>query len=427
MSQERSVSPKKRERQSSYSQSTKDGDVPKAHTRAFEGYLAQYGIIMEEQKGMALVSEESKELCDELLLLEYEELEFTPFPLSKFLSVLDRVRLRNEYRVFRDITPLLVPSAELLFMCGQADLEHVAEEVSADWVKSDTMAGPKPRPDLSLGISASAFTEDEIAKLKNHTAWEKATLFTDNMYFPFLLCEAKSGDQGINRADRQNAQSSSMAVNAIIQLHRVLGMDHLIPLSGQVLAFSVSHDNERVKLYGHFAVIEGSKERFYRYPIESFTLNFRNGQGRKRTSDFIRGVYQKVYPKHLTRIREALAKMDSPQAQSVVSSINLEDVEPQGVESNVPSSQETGTFKKPDAPASKKQKNEIVILREQLAQQERQNKEQLNLLERQMSQQEKQYKEQVAQQEKQYKEQMAHQEKLHKEQTGILKELLDRR
>lgn len=149
MSQERSVSPKKRERQSSYSQSTKDGEAPKAHTRAFEGYLAQHGIIMEEQKGMALVSEESKELCDDLLSLEYEELEYTQFPLSKFLSVLDRVRLRNEYRVFRDITPLLVPSAELLFMCGQADLEHVAEEVSADWVKSDTMgAKAKTRPQL---------------------------------------------------------------------------------------------------------------------------------------------------------------------------------------------------------------------------------------------------------------------------------------
>jgi len=82
------------------------------------------------------------------------------------------------------------------------------------------MGGPKPRPDFAAGVSSSAFTE-EISKLKNHTSWERATLFTDDMYFPFLLCEAKSGDQAMNRADRRNAQSGSMTVSAIIQLHRV--------------------------------------------------------------------------------------------------------------------------------------------------------------------------------------------------------------
>lgn len=181
------------------------------------------------------------------------------------------------------------------------------------------------------------------------------------------------------------------------------------PLSGQILAFSVSHNNERVKLYGYFAVIEGSKERFYRYPIKSFTLNFRNGQGRKRTSNFVQGIYQKVYPKHLTRIRDALAKIDSPQEQSMISSISLKDAEPQGIESGAPSSQETSTFKKPDAPASKKQKNEIVVLREQMAQQERQ------------------YTEQMAQQERQNKDQLNLLERQIAQQAELLKELLDRR
>ena len=39
---------------------TKDGDAPKAHTRAFEGHIAQYGILMEEQKGRLFVSDASK-------------------------------------------------------------------------------------------------------------------------------------------------------------------------------------------------------------------------------------------------------------------------------------------------------------------------------------------------------------------------------
>ena len=438
MSQEQSDSSKKRGRGSSYTQSTKDGEVPKAHTRAFEGHLARHGILMEEQKGRLFLSGASKVLCEDFLLVRYEEPPYTQFPLVKFLEVCDRLRTRNEYRVFRDITPLLVPSAELLFVCGHDDLEHIAEEVSTDWTKSDPMGGPKPRPDFAAGIASSAFTEEEISKLKNHTAWQRATLFTDNMYFPFLLSEAKCGDQGINRADRQNAQSSSMAVNAIIQLYRVLGDDQASRLSRQILVFSVSHDNERVKIYGHYAVVEGAKTTYYRYPIESFTLNFHEGQGRRRTHDFVREIYHKFYPRHLKRIRSALAEMDDLRAQSIPSSMSVEESESQDVGPSAPSSQETLGFKKPNAPACKKQKGEMALLREQLAQQERQNKEQMAQLERlykeQVAQQEKQYKEQmaqqkeqVAQQEKQYKEQMAQQEKQLAQQSEMLKQLLDRR
>jgi hypothetical protein len=419
MSQEQSDSSKKRGRGSSYTQSTKDGDAPKAHTRAFEGHIAQYGILMEEQKGRLLLSATSRALCETILLGRYDEPQYTLFPLSKFLDVCDRLRTRNEYRVFRDITPLLVPSAELLYICGHGDLEHISEEVSADWTKSDPMGGPKPRPDFAAGISSSAFTDEEISKLKNHTAWERPTLFTDNMYFPFLLCEAKSGDQGINRADRQNAQSSSMAVNAVVQLHRVLGDDRTSRLSGQILVFSVSHDNERVKIYGHYAVIEGAQATFYRYPIESFTLNFHEGQGRKRTYDFVREVYHRFYPEHLKRIQGALAQMIDPRAQSISSSMSIEESESREPNPNASASQETAGFKKPNAPASKKQKGELTLLREQLAQQDSQSKQQMALLEKQMAQQEKQ----IAQQEKQ----IAQQEKQYKEQIEMLKQLLNQR
>ena len=61
-----------------------------------------------------------------------------------------------------------------------------------------------------------------------------------------------------------------MAVNAMIQLYRVLGDDRASQLSRQILVFSVSHDKERVKVYGHYAVTEGATTTCYRYPIESF-------------------------------------------------------------------------------------------------------------------------------------------------------------
>jgi hypothetical protein len=124
------------------------------------------------------------------------------------------------------------------------------------------------------------------------------------MYFPFLLCEAKSGDQPIDQADRRNAQSGSMAVNAIIQLYRVLGNEQTPQLSGRVLAFSVSHNNELVRIYGHYAVVEEA--------MESFFLDSGDRQGRKRTYDFVREVYHKFYPEHLKRIQDALADMTIP-------------------------------------------------------------------------------------------------------------------
>lgn len=64
--------------------------------------------------------------------------------------------------------------------------------------------------------------------------------------------------------------SSSLAVKAIVELWQALGDDQAAQLSGQVLVFSVSHDNERLKLYGHFPVLGRERAAFYRYPIASF-------------------------------------------------------------------------------------------------------------------------------------------------------------
>ncbi|KAN0068473.1 hypothetical protein V8E54_013197 [Elaphomyces granulatus] len=105
-----------------------------------------------------------------------------------------------------------------------------------------------------------------------------------------------------------------MAVNAVSS-----------QLGNQVLVFSVSHGKEGMKIYDHHAAVEGAKETFYRYPIESFNLNFRDGQGRKRMYDFVREVYQKFHLEHLKRIQGALAKMDDPRAQSITSSMSLGD------------------------------------------------------------------------------------------------------
>ena len=426
MSQEPSDSSKKRGRESSYTQSVRDGSVPKAHTSEFEKEIARHGILMDDYKGQVFVSEASKELGMKMLQARYAEPRYPPFQPSKFLLVLNRIRTRNETRIFRDITPFIVPSAELLFLEGQDGLEDIAEELNADWKKCDPMGGPAPRPDFAVGIASSAFTDEQIAKLKNHSAWQRPTLFTNNMYFPFLLCEVKSGNQAIARADRQNAQSSSLAVNAVIELHRVLGDSHVSELSGQILVFSVSHDHEQVKIYGHYAILDGTQTTFYRYLFDSFNLNTGLGQHREKVYGFVREVYHKFYRAHLKRICDALAQMEDPRTLSMTSVMSIEESDSQELDPGGPSSQETLGFKVPDVPASKKQKGEMALLREQLAQQEKQSKEQMAQLERlykeQVALQEKQYKEQ----EKQYKEQMAQQGRQLAQQSEMLKQLLER-
>ena len=118
----------------------------------------------------------------------------------------------------------------------------------------------------------------------------------------------------------------------------------------------------------------------------------------------LRKIHCSFYPDHLKRIRDALAEMDDPRAHSMTASMSVDESEIQELDASASSSQEIG-FKKPSAPASKKQKGEMALLREQLAQQEKQSKEQMALLERQITKQEEQCKEQMAQQEKHFKDQ----------------------
>lgn len=438
-SRERSSSPKKRLASSSYTQRVKEGEVPPAYSAAYETHLANHGLYMGEDRGRAKVRDGSKALCRSLLAKIYPDPTHTPYPLSKFLSVWQRVQNRNEPRVVRDLTSLLVPSPELLYVEGHEDLEHVVEEIDAEWTKGSSLAGPMPKPDRAFGIFPHAFDEEETAKLKNYTAHDRPTLFTDHMYFPFLVCEVKSAEQGIKKADRQNMHSASMAVNALVQF--LLAADPTTELSGEVLAVSVSHDNERSKLYGHFAVCEGPRWTFCRYPIDSFVLNFNEDLGWKSTHDFVRAVYEVFYPPHLARIRAALAKMEDPRSLSKISDMSIEGSDDrdsnqkpgQSRDIAALSSQGTGVFKVPSEPASKRQKGALALLQEQLAEQQRQSREQTALLERQLEEQRKQNREQMAEQQKQSREQMAllerqlaEQAEQFKEQIKLLKQLAER-
>lgn len=72
MSQDRSVSPQKRSRTSSYNQSVAQGDAPSPYPAAFEKYIADRGLHMRELQGRALVNDDSKGFCQQLLNGSYK-------------------------------------------------------------------------------------------------------------------------------------------------------------------------------------------------------------------------------------------------------------------------------------------------------------------------------------------------------------------
>lgn len=68
--------------------------------------------------------------------------------------------------IFRDITPLIAPSAELLFAQGFTNLEHVREDLDTLWTKCISLAAcPRPKPDFAAGVKSSVFTVVELRKL----------------------------------------------------------------------------------------------------------------------------------------------------------------------------------------------------------------------------------------------------------------------
>ena len=96
------------------------------------------------------------------------------------------------------------------------------------------------------------------------------------MYFSFLTCEVKCGVAALDIADRQNTHSMIIAVRAVVKLFRYVKREK--ELDRKILAFSISHDNESVRIYGHYPLIDDEKITFYRHSIDKFNFTARDGR-----------------------------------------------------------------------------------------------------------------------------------------------------
>jgi hypothetical protein len=212
---------------------------------------------------------------------------------------------RNEAMVVRDILPLMVPSAQILAIYGATYLNPLTESVNEGWNSARPFYGPRPQPDYSLGFGPAAFTDDQLEKLKPFVGevpdnFTSLFMATRQMYFPFLTCEVKCGDGELDVADRQNAHSMTLAVRGVVELFRLIKREH--ELDREILAFSISHNRETVRIYGHYPVIDGKNTTFYRHPICRFVFAGPDGKEKWTAYKFTRNVYDIWMPTHLKRL-----------------------------------------------------------------------------------------------------------------------------
>ncbi|RMZ88328.1 hypothetical protein DV736_g4437, partial [Chaetothyriales sp. CBS 134916] len=161
------------------------------------------------------INEACKSICRKLLESHQSVPEDTMFRDDLFDETCEAFRNKNEARVIRDISLLIILSAESL-------------------------------PDYAY------------------------------LYFPFLTYEAKCGAAALDVADRQNAHSMTLAVRAVVELFRLVKREK--ELDREILAFSTSHDHRSVRIYGHYPVVEATKTTFYRHPIREFSFTELDGK-----------------------------------------------------------------------------------------------------------------------------------------------------
>ncbi|KAK3669805.1 hypothetical protein LTR78_010322 [Recurvomyces mirabilis] len=375
---------------SSYSKSVRDGEAPAAWTRQHEEKMQEAGLFMTDYQQRASITDDSKKLCDELYGKDYSDPSGPTFEPQRLAKILDRIRFRNEARVVRDIMPVLVPSAELLHIDGVASLNDICEALNAEWTQCDTLCGPRPKPDFVAGVAGSAFTNEEREKLQlSHTS-ASPNSFPENMYYPFLICEVKGSDRPVDAAERQAMHSASIAVRALIQLYRKISAAD--ELDGKVLVFSIAHDASMIKVFGHFAKIEGDKLTFFRHQLylSDIATDLRSKTS-SRAYKITRAIYEVFFPQHLARIKSVLSKLRSSTVASFTSQLDLVDGSQESTISN--SSQEDARFKKPSLSSTAMLQQENERLREQLLEaveaisQRQEQDKQRAMMERQLVQQ----------------------------------------
>ncbi|RMD41540.1 hypothetical protein DV735_g3573, partial [Chaetothyriales sp. CBS 134920] len=339
----------------SYKQSVSNGESPHAWTARHQDEMLLAGVVMSEQPEIAMITEDQK-LCDTILKTEQSCPQEWLYQHATMLQVLAAVEPRNEARVVRDISPYLFPAPEVEYLRGHAELEHIAEGLGAPWAQCTTWCGPTPKPDGTHSISRFVFSNEERNKLR----WNK-TAACEKGVFPFYICEVKSSDRSLQEAKRQAMHNASVAAKTVIELYDQISATE--ELDRRVLAFSIVHNHESAEIYAHFPVIKAEQHTFHRKLLHVVNLKVatEDWQAGYRIAF---GIWKHFFPKHLERVRGALAKQRDRAMIPFTAHLNLANNAASTAASPLSPSQEGAPSKRPSLSLTAKVEEENARLRE---------------------------------------------------------------
>lgn len=258
------------------------------------------------------VAEESKLFCKSLLKLEQIFPEHSLFSDDLFVMTFKSLKNKNEMEIIRLIGQLIVPQVAVLAIQGSKHLNILEESANKGWECSIPLIGAHPQPGYSVGFKKKAFTDLQLTNLSpflcgilEGNLGRSFFTTTPEMLFPFLACEVTGGTVSLDTADRQNAHSMTLAVRGIVLLFCLVQRQK--ELDRTILAFSISHDHDSARIYGHYPVFDESGAfRYFRHEIAKFFLAGEEGKNRWKAYQFTKNIYDVWMPEHLKRIQSAI-------------------------------------------------------------------------------------------------------------------------
>lgn len=254
------------------------------------------------------IADESKQLIRDLLDRVQPVPNESLFDEDIFQAFCEKFASRNEARVVRDVSRLIVPSAEAHALRAK-DLKYLYETNDELWNNSIPLIGPIPKPNYAVGFGFEAFTNEQWAKLDPFIGlFEEGDrsffVGTGSTFFPFLACEAKCHSSDLVVAERQTAHSMTLAVRGVAELFRWRKRENEV--DRQILAFSITHDHHSVNIYGHYPVMRKKDIQYYRHTIKSFDFTMDNGKHKWTAYQFTKNLYDTWVPAHLKRLSSVI-------------------------------------------------------------------------------------------------------------------------
>lgn len=267
--------------------------------------LKECGSFMSDhQEG---VSPESTALCLELLTIPRKIRPDSQFA-HRFTGLCRYIKGKNKATVVRYLTRALVPSGVMRAIYGHEDLEFLSETIDARWINAMQCCQRRPHPDYALGIGRDAFTLEQLERLQLFLGtFEDESPFaaTYDTLFPFLTAEVRCGEGSLDEADRQNALSQTVGLRGLVRLFRQVDRAHEV--HREVLGFSISHNDEVVRIYGHYPFIDGDETTYHRHAIANFAfVPTLESDHRLKTPRFVSNLHDIWAPKHFQRICSAI-------------------------------------------------------------------------------------------------------------------------